>query len=241
MGAVIRRTRAEQGEESMPARNPFDGLGEGASSEADGEQYAHPRRPEPSPSRQDPRPVAPRQDPPQQGWNPEQDYPAQGYRYPVQGYPGTGYPEPAQRGQGYAAPGYGGNPGQGYVEPVYPGSGNPGPAPLGQGYPGHGYPGQGRQQYPQPGYAQGGPGFGPQGQAPYGYGQKSRVVAGLLGVFFGGFGAHRFYLGHNGVGIAQVVLTVFTGTGVVWGFVEGLMILCNARTFSTDARGIPLK
>ncbi|MCQ1953174.1 TM2 domain-containing protein [Arthrobacter sp. zg-Y238] len=63
----------------------------------------------------------------------------------------------------------------------------------------------------------------------------------MLGIFLGGFGVHRFYLGNNSVGIAQLVLTCFTGMGAVWGFVEGLMILCNARSFRTDAHGIPLK
>ncbi|KAD3720558.1 NINE protein [Arthrobacter yangruifuii] len=117
------------------------------------------------------------------------------------------------------------------------------PSP-GQGYPdpGQGYPNQPVQGYPTgapqaPGYAH--QQFGAYGQRrPE---QKSRVVAGLLGIFLGGFGVHRFYLGHTGIGIAQVVLTCFTGMGAVWGFVEGVMILANARTFRTDAYGVPLK
>jgi hypothetical protein len=34
---------------------------------------------------------------------------------------------------------------------------------------------------------------------------KSRMAAGLLGIFLGMFGAHRFYLGHTGVGFAMLV------------------------------------
>jgi TM2 domain-containing membrane protein YozV len=88
---------------------------------------------------------------------------------------------------------------------------------------------------------------------PYAYGpgrwypapypeQKSRLVAGLLGVLLGGLGIHRFYLGHVGMGIAQLIVTILTfGLGMVWGFIEGIMILAGAPVFRADARGIPLK
>src|SRR5258707_374960 len=33
--------------------------------------------------------------------------------------------------------------------------------------------------------------------------RKSKLVAGLLGIFLGGLGVHRFYLGYIGIGIAQ--------------------------------------
>ena len=50
---------------------------------------------------------------------------------------------------------------------------------------------------------------------------KSRLVAGLLGIFLGGFGVHRFYLGWTGIGIAQIVVTILTcGLGALWGLVE---------------------
>ena len=99
---------------------------------------------------------------------------------------------------------------------------------------------------PQPGQPYGQqPGYGVPGP-PYGYwaynGQKSQLVAGLLGVLLGGLGIHRFYLGYVGVGIAQLVVTFATfGLGWVWGFIEGIMILAGARMFRTDARGVPLK
>lgn len=71
--------------------------------------------------------------------------------------------------------------------------------------------------------------------------QKSKMVAGLLGIFLGGLGIHRFYLGYTGIGIAQIVVTVLTcGFGSLWGFIEGILILCG-NTITTDAAGRPLK
>jgi TM2 domain-containing membrane protein YozV len=40
--------------------------------------------------------------------------------------------------------------------------------------------------------------------------QKSIVIAYLLWFFLGGIGAHRFYLGYNGSGIAMVLLLAAT-------------------------------
>ncbi len=71
---------------------------------------------------------------------------------------------------------------------------------------------------------------------------KSRLAAGLLGIFVGGFGVHRFYLGYTQIGIIQILVTVFTcGLGSLWGFVEGIMILARAEAFNTDAEGRPLR
>lgn len=68
---------------------------------------------------------------------------------------------------------------------------------------------------------------------------KSQLAAGLLGVFLGGFGVHRFYLGYVGIGIAQILVTVFTcGIGWIWGFIEGILILTG--NINKDAQGEPL-
>jgi len=69
---------------------------------------------------------------------------------------------------------------------------------------------------------------------------KSKIAAGLLGIFLGGLGIHNFYLGYNEKGIWQVVLFVLCcGTvSSIWGFVEGLMILTGK--INTDASGQPL-
>lgn len=71
---------------------------------------------------------------------------------------------------------------------------------------------------------------------------KSRLAAGLLGIFLGGFGIHRFYLGYTGIGIAQIAVTICTcGIGSLWGFIEGIMILVGSDSFKTDAQGRPLR
>lgn len=69
---------------------------------------------------------------------------------------------------------------------------------------------------------------------------KSRLAAGLLGVFVGGLGIHRFYLGYVGIGIAQIIVTICTcGVGHIWGFIEGILILVGS--IDKDAQGKPLK
>ncbi len=67
---------------------------------------------------------------------------------------------------------------------------------------------------------------------------KSKMVAGLLGILLGGFGIHNFYLGFNGRGIAQIILTFCFGIGAIWGLVEGIMIFAGA--INKDAKGNPL-
>lgn len=70
---------------------------------------------------------------------------------------------------------------------------------------------------------------------------KSKMVAGLLGIFLGSLGIHRFYLGYTGIGIVQIVVTIVTcGIGSLWGFIEGILILCGAGSYTTDADGNPL-
>ena len=46
----------------------------------------------------------------------------------------------------------------------------------------------------------------------------SRVVAGLLGIFLGAFGIHRFYLGYTGIAVIQLIVTFATaGVGCTVG------------------------
>ena len=97
--------------------------------------------------------------------------------------------------------------------------------------------------YGQPGYGQ--PGYGqpaPYGMVPYDSQAKSKIAAGLLGIFLGGFGVHRFYLGFTKIGIIQIVVTIFTcGIGSLWGFVEGILYLVGSNGYTTDANGRPLR
>ena len=63
---------------------------------------------------------------------------------------------------------------------------------------------------------------------------KSKLAAGLLGIFLGGFGVHSFYLGYAGKGVAQIIVSLVTcGIGSLWGFIEGIMIIAGA--INTDA------
>ena len=69
---------------------------------------------------------------------------------------------------------------------------------------------------------------------------KSKLVAGLLGLFLGGLGAHRFYLGYVGIGIVQIIVTLITfGLGGLWGSIEGILILTGSM--NKDAKGQPLR
>jgi TM2 domain-containing membrane protein YozV len=76
---------------------------------------------------------------------------------------------------------------------------------------------------------------------------KSKLAAGLLGIFLGSLGIHRFYLGYTAIGIAQLVLNLlgFVTCGAtsiaawVWGLVEGIMILTGQ--LAKDAQGNPLR
>ena len=71
------------------------------------------------------------------------------------------------------------------------------------------------------------------------YQPKSKIVAGLLGIFLGSWGIHNFYLGNINRGVIQIVVTIVTcGIGGIWGFIEGIMILTGS--INTDANGVPL-
>lgn len=68
---------------------------------------------------------------------------------------------------------------------------------------------------------------------------KSKLVAGLLGILLGGFGAGRFYTGHTNKAIAMLAVSICTlGCGSLWGMIDGIMILVNG---GTDAQGRPLR
>ncbi len=73
---------------------------------------------------------------------------------------------------------------------------------------------------------------------------KSKVGAGLLGIFLGCFGAHNFYLGYTSKAVVQLLLTLLScGTlaiiSEIWGLVEGIMILTGS--INQDGKGLPLK
>ncbi|MFF3498772.1 TM2 domain-containing protein [Streptomyces sp. NPDC003247] len=152
-------------------------------------------------------------------------------------------PQQPQQPQQPPQPGYG-----------YPNAGQ-GPYAGGQAGP-YGYPQDAQQQgyqqgyqqagYPPPGYQQPGyppPGYGTDPNAPYGcdpygrpYSDKSKIVAGILQLFLGSFGVGRFYIGHVGLGLAQL----FTCGGLgFWALIDGIILLTSND--KTDAQGRVLR
>ena len=73
---------------------------------------------------------------------------------------------------------------------------------------------------------------------------KSKLAAGLFGIFLGALGIHNFYLGYNGKAVAQLLITVLSCgiLGIVsgiWGLVEGIIILSSEDY--KDANGNSLR
>ena len=117
------------------------------------------------------------------------------------------------------------------TDPTQPGESSEPPL-VGLPPPGPAYPGP-----PPPGYA-----YPPTPPAGYAYPDlKSRQTAGLLGIFLGGVGVHRFYLGYTSMGVLQILVTIATcGFGGFWGITEGVLIL-SGKGITTDADGKPLR
>ena len=69
---------------------------------------------------------------------------------------------------------------------------------------------------------------------------KSKIAAGLFGIFLGGIGVHNFYLGYTGKAVAQLLITVLSCgllsfVSVIWGLIEGILILSGS--IDKDAQG----
>ena len=89
-----------------------------------------------------------------------------------------------------------------------------------------------------------------QQQPGYGYAQKSKIVAGLLGLILGGLGVHNFYLGYTGKAVAQLLLTligwiILIGPIIsgIWALIESVLILCSSygSNWHRDGRGQELQ
>lgn len=120
-------------------------------------------------------------------------------------------------------------------------------------------PGQPANGYYAPGYAQpqtpphAGPGAVPPQQPYYGYQQpyyqqpytqpvvttKDHVAAGLLAIFLGVFGIHKFYLGYNTAGFIMLAVTIIGGAltfslaaWVIWliAIIEGILYLTKSQS-----------
>ncbi|MDR3310816.1 MAG: NINE protein [Oscillospiraceae bacterium] len=65
---------------------------------------------------------------------------------------------------------------------------------------------------------------------------KSKIVAGILAIIFGGIGIHKFYLGRTGQGILYLIFC-WTGIPEFVGFIEGIIYLCsNDHNFQVKNR-----
>ncbi|MDF2696240.1 MAG: hypothetical protein K0S65_4623 [Labilithrix sp.] len=139
------------------------------------------------------------------------------------------YPPNAPPPGGYGGPpggGYGGPPPGGYGPP--PGGGYGPPPP---GMPGMGAP-MGAAMAPHAPY-----GIDPITGMPFS--DKSKMVAGLLNILLplvGICGVGRFYTGHIGLGVAQLLLGWLTCG--IWPLVDGIMMLMGKIT---DSQGRPLR
>ena len=161
---------------------------------------------------------------------PSTDQPAWGQQPPCSEQPAWQPPAYPQQYPQYGQPQYG--------QPAQPAAG------YGQ-QPGYGQAYQQPNAYAQPQYT-----AAPYAAAPVGQSSKSKLAAGLLGIFLGGLGVHNFYLGNTGKAVAQLLLTlvgwILLGLGpiaaAIWGFVEGIIILCSkpGSPWHKDANGYEL-
>ncbi|CAN5735155.1 hypothetical protein BH09MYX1_BH09MYX1_48300 [soil metagenome] len=125
---------------------------------------------------------------------------------------------------------------QGYPPPGGPPPGGYGgaPPPGGYGPPPGAYgapPSQGMMQPNAP--------FGIEPTTGLPYSDKSKMVAGLLQIFLGPFGAGRFYTGHTGLALAPIAVVWCTcGLGALWPLIDDIMMLTGKVP---DAEGRPLR
>lgn len=80
--------------------------------------------------------------------------------------------------------------------------------------------------------------------APSGYDQfgrplsdKSKLTAGLLQILLP-IGIGRFYTGDTGIAVAQLLLSLLCGVGIIWCLVDGIVILVQG---GTDGQGRQLR
>lgn len=149
----------------------------------------------------------------------QQPQPQQFYQPPYQASPqGSPYGQPGQQVPPYGQPGHPGQPGStGYYQaPPQPAYGNPYAT--------------GPQMPPQPNVAPGG--------VPVGGVTKDHVAAGLLALFLGTLGVHKFYLGYNTAGFIMLAITVIgglmCGIGIfamcVVSIIEGVLYLTKSQS-----------
>ena len=81
--------------------------------------------------------------------------------------------------------------------------------------------------------------------APAGQKSEKRIIAGILGVLgiiWGGWGLHKFYLGYTKEGVIQLLLCLLCGVGTIIGIIEGIIYLTKSdeefdRTYVQGRKG----
>lgn len=72
---------------------------------------------------------------------------------------------------------------------------------------------------------------------------NKKIAAGLLGIFLGPWGVHKFYLGYTTEGIVQILVTLFScGMLGILGVIEGIVYLTKSdeefyRTYQLNKKG----
>lgn len=73
--------------------------------------------------------------------------------------------------------------------------------------------------------------------------ENKKVLAGVMGILFGGLGVHKFILGYTTEGIIQLVITIVTcGIASLIGFIEGIIYLTKSdeefyQTYQANKKG----
>jgi TM2 domain-containing membrane protein YozV len=57
--------------------------------------------------------------------------------------------------------------------------------------------------------------------------ESKRILCGVLGIFLGSWGIHKFVLGYTAAGLIQLVLG-FCGVGGIIGLIEGIIYLTKS-------------
>lgn len=65
---------------------------------------------------------------------------------------------------------------------------------------------------------------------------KSRLAYILLGVFLGSLGIHNFYAGYTGKAVAQLLITVLSGS--ILGLISYIWAIIDVCTVTRDAQGV---
>jgi Domain of unknown function (DUF1707)/TM2 domain len=74
--------------------------------------------------------------------------------------------------------------------------------------------------------------FVPVSLQPGGLSDKSKVVAGVLQILLP-FGVGRFYTGHSGLAVTQLLVVLVTcGVGAIWPIIDGIVLLVSGGTDS---------